>query len=257
MRIVRVGAGLLVAVALLLTTIYLSGLGPWRAAPARTGVAVSAVKPADPRAGFSARVLADTNSVWNAKLVELGGSYPAPGLAEFTDQSPAACASTATISGPFYCPRDGKVYIDLGFFRQIESRFAAQADAAKAYVVAHEVGHHLQALLGATEAVQKVREHSAPAVVARAQVAFELQADCYAGIWSREAGAQRSQGLDAQHAEAAMGAAAGAGEALQKESTGRVVADPFTHATAAQRLSWFKRGSASGRIADCNAFAEP
>jgi predicted metalloprotease len=256
MRIVRVGAALVAAVLLVVTMAYLSGFGSRRDVPARP-TARSAVA-TDPRADFATRVLADTRTVWSGKLTEMGGEYPAPRLAEFTDSAAAACFSTSVITGSFYCPRDGKVYIDLGFFRQIESRFAAQADAARAYVVAHEVGHHVQALLGATEAVQKVREHSAPTVVARAQVAFELQADCYAGIWSKAAAeAQRNHGLDGGSAEAALRAVSSVGETLLQKPQGYVVADPFTHATADERLSWFKRGFASGKVADCNAFAAP
>lgn len=254
MRIVQLGAALAIAAAVVVVMGYSAGFGRQRSAvPPRSGAAPAAV---DPHADFAARVLADTRSVWSGKVAELGGSYPAPGLTEFADHVEAACASASVLSGPFYCPRDSKVYLDLAFFTQLDSQFAAQADAAKAYVIAHEVGHHVQALLGATEAVQKVREHSTREVADRAQVAFELQADCYAGIWGKSAAATGpGTYLDAGNADAALRAAAAAGETLQRGAQGRIVPDPFTHATAEQRSLWFRRGFDSGRIEDCNTFA--
>jgi len=256
MRIARFAVTLAVAAAMVASMAYLGGFGRSRstAVPRTTVARVAAT---DPHADFATRLLADTRSVWSQKLAELGGSYPAPGLVEFSDHVDAACASASVLSGPFFCPRDDKVYVDLTFFSQLATQFPAQADAAKAYVIAHEVGHHVQALLGATEAVQKVREHSTRQVVDRAQLAFELQADCYAGIWARAAAAATpGTYLDVSTVDEALRAASTVGEALQQR-TQALVSDPFTHGTIEQRSEWFKRGFGSGKVEDCNAFAAP
>jgi hypothetical protein len=193
--------------------------------------------------------------VWTKQLAQLGGRYPPPSLVMYTDRVDSACGGASSASGPFYCPGDQKVYIDLGFFRQLADEFGAPGDFARAYVIAHEVGHHVQLLLGASEAVQKIRERSSDKLGNHAQVELELQADCYAGIWAKQADRARHI-LEAGDLEQALKAASAVGDdTLQRRIQGRVVPDTFTHGTAQQRVSWFKRGFDTGDMQQCNTFA--
>jgi predicted metalloprotease len=275
-RVGRTGAGIGVGTLLILVVGYFLGVDPstllsvadvaQQAAPAggpaAGGQAVTGT-PQDPGGQFVARVLGETEDVWGKKIAELGGRYPAPKLVLFTGEVESACGMASAASGPFYCPGDQQVYIDLAFFNELETQFGAPGDFARAYVIAHEVGHHVQALLGATEEVQKVRERSTPAVASRAQVALELQADCYAGIWAREANTMhQAKGLqpyiEAGDIDEALNAAAAVGDdTIQRKMTGRVVPETFTHGSAKQRSTWFKRGFDSGRIQSCDTFNSP
>jgi len=224
---------------------------------------VPPVVPQDPGSQFVVRLLGETGEVWDRKIAELGGRYPPPQLVLFSEQLDAACGLTTAASGPFYCPGNQNVYIDLAFLGELESRFGAPGDFARAYVIAHEVGHHLQALLGATEAVQKVRERSTPEVARRTYLAMELQADCYAGIWAKEANvSQQARGLKPYIQAGDVGrflkAASDVGDdAIRRKSKGRVMPETFTHGSARQRSGWFMHGFESGRIQDCDSFNSP
>lgn len=268
----RTGAGIGVGTLLILVVGYFMGVDPstllsvanvaQQATPsaATGGGAVATGTPQDAGGQFVARVLGETEDVWSKKIAEMGGRYPAPKLVLFTGQVESACGMAGAASGPFYCPGDQHVYIDLAFFDQLDKQFGAPGDFARAYVIAHEVGHHVQALLGATEAVQKVRERSSTEVANHAQVGLELQADCYAGIWAKEANAMhvaRGQQpyIDKQDIDDALNAAAAVGDdTLQRKFQGRVVPETFTHGSAQQRSSWFKRGFDSGQVQDCDTF---
>lgn len=271
MRVGRTGAGVGVGTLLILVVGYFMGIDPstllsvadvaQQSAPsAASGGAAVTGTPQDPGGQFVARVLGETEDVWSKKIAEMGGRYPAPKLVLFTGQVESACGMASAASGPFYCPGDQQVYIDLAFFDQLDKQFGAPGDFARAYVIAHEVGHHVQALLGATEAVQKARERSSESVANRAQVALELQADCYAGVWAKEANAMHvGKGLqpyvDRQDIDEALNAAAAVGDdTLQRKYQGRVVPESFTHGSAQQRSTWFKRGFDSGQVQDCDTF---
>jgi len=255
-RVGRTGAGIGVGTLLSVANVAQQSApaGPADSVQAATGT------PQDAGGQFVARVLGETEDVWGKKIAELGGKYPPPKLVLFSDQVESACGMAGAASGPFYCPGDQHVYIDLAFFDKLDKQFGAPGDFARAYVIAHEVGHHVQALLGATEAVQKVRERSTPAVTNRASVALELQADCYAGIWAKEANAMhvaRGQQpyIDKQDIDDALNAASAVGDdTLQRKFQGRVVPETFTHGSAQQRSSWFKRGFDSGQVQDCDTF---
>jgi len=268
----RTGAGIGVGTLLILVVGYFMGVDPstllsvanvaQQAPPssATAGGAVTTGTPQDAGGQFVARVLGETEDVWSKKIAEMGGRYPPPKLVLFTGQVESACGMASAASGPFYCPGDQHVYIDLAFFDQLDKQFGAPGDFARAYVIAHEVGHHVQALLGATEAVQKVRERSTGEVANHAQVALELQADCYAGIWAKEANAMHvAKGqkpyIDKQDIDDALNAAAAVGDdTLQRKFQGRVVPETFTHGSAQQRSTWFKRGFDSGQVQDCDTF---
>ena len=224
--------------------------GPAASAPVATGA------PQDPEARFAAQVLGETEDVWSKKLAELGAkqAYPPPTMVLFTDSVESACGMASAASGPFYCPGDQKLYLDLGFFKQLQSEFGAPGDFARAYVIAHEVGHHIQFLLGTAAKVQEARERSTKLVANRVQVAMELQADCYAGIWAN--GAQRA--LEPGDIDEALQAASAVGDdTLQKRMQGSVVPETFTHGSARQRSSWFKRGFDSGDLRQCDTFSAP
>jgi hypothetical protein len=157
--------------------------------------------------------------------------------------------------GPFYCPQDRKVYIDLGFYQTLRNQLGSPGDFAQAYVIAHEVGHHVQNLLGTTSKVDALRERESRAQVNATSVRVELQADCYAGVWAFHSQAEKHW-LDQGDIESALNAASHIGDdALQRQEQGRVVPETFTHGTSAQRVGWFKRGLANGRVADCDTFA--
>lgn len=272
MRVGRTGAGIGVGTLLILVVGYFMGVDPSTllsvanvaqqgSPPAATGGAAAVTgAPQDPGGQFVARVLGETEDVWGKKIAEMGGRYPPPKLVLFSGEVESACGMASAASGPFYCPSDQQVYIDLAFFDQLDRQFGAPGDFARAYVIAHEVGHHVQALLGATEAVQKVRERSTQEVARRAQVGLELQADCYAGVWAKEANSLHvARGLqpyiDRQDIDEALNAAAAVGDdTLQRKYQGRVVPETFTHGSAEQRSTWFKRGFDSGQVQDCDTF---
>jgi predicted metalloprotease len=206
-------------------------------------------------ADFVKVVLATTEDVWTEVLPQAGRRYVAPKLVLFTDAVQSACGIAGAAVGPFYCPPDSQVYLDLAFFGELDRRFGAPGDFAQAYVVAHEVGHHVQNLLGVSQRVQGQRARLAPAAANRLSVATELQADCLAGVWAFHAN-RAGQLLEPGDVEEGLRAASAIGDdRLQQQARGRVVPESFTHGTSAQRVRWFKTGMSSGRVADCDTFA--
>jgi predicted metalloprotease len=206
-------------------------------------------------ADFVKVVLGSTEDVWTKVLPASGRAYVAPKLVLFTDAVQSACGINAASVGPFYCPLDSRVYLDLSFFAELDRRFGAPGDFAQAYVVAHEVGHHVQNLLGISERVHAQRAQLSPAAGNRLSVATELQADCLAGVWAFHANRARPMLEPGDAEEGLMAAAAIGDDTLQKAARGRVVPESFTHGSSAQRVHWLKAGMSSGRVADCDTFA--
>ncbi|HOY71214.1 MAG TPA: neutral zinc metallopeptidase [Methylotenera sp.] len=210
----------------------------------------------DPMAKFVAKVLGSTEDTWGKIFKNAGHQYPAPKLVLFSGATPTACGTGQAAMGPFYCPGDQKVYIDLGFYNEMKNRFNAPGDFAQAYVIAHEVGHHIQNLMGTSDKVQQARQSAGSEAQANQySVRLELQADCYAGVWAHHAdGANRI--LEQGDVEEAMKAAAAIGDdALQKQAQGYAVPDSFTHGTSQQRMRWFNQGLSVGDINKCDTFS--
>jgi len=206
-------------------------------------------------AEFASVVLADTEDTWGAIFREKGRTYEQPKLVLFTDAVDSACGMAGAATGPFYCPGDHKLYVDLSFFGELDRRFGAPGDFAQAYVIAHEVGHHVQNLLGIEGKVREARGRAGGSEANQLSVRLELQADCLAGVWGNRAGKSR-QLLEPGDLEEALRAAAAIGDdRLQRETRGRVTPDSFTHGTSAQRAGWFRRGFESGDLARCDTFA--
>jgi uncharacterized protein len=218
---------------------------------------VPAGKPAadDEMGRFVAKVLGSTETVWNQQFSSAGRQYQEPRLVLYSGATQSACGVGQTAMGPFYCPADGKVYLDLDFFKDLKSRFGAPGDFAQAYVIAHEVGHHVQNLLGISAKVQEAQQTAGNQSAANSLlVRLELQADCLAGVWAARADANRPI-LEPGDVEEALTAATAIGDdRLQMESRGYVVPDAFTHGSSAQRVRWFKRGLESGDMNQCNTF---
>ena len=211
--------------------------------------------PADDKAAaFVSTVLRDTEVVWGRLLQANGATYREPKLVLFRGATPTACGTGESAMGPFYCPGDAKVYLDLDFFDTLSRRMGAPGDFAQAYVVAHEVGHHLQNQMGITGKVDAMRGKVSTQQMNALSVRVELQADCLAGVWAHHS--QKGKGwLDQADIQEAMNAAAQIGDdTLQKASTGRVVPESFTHGSSQQRMTWFKRGLDSGAINQCDTF---
>lgn len=204
---------------------------------------------------FVSVVLADTEQVWSEQFKKMGRSYQEPVLVLFQGQVESACGYASAAVGPFYCPADNKMYIDLSFYDDLKSRFGAPGDFAQAYVIAHEVGHHIQNQLGTSEKVQRMKGRVSEAEYNQLSVRLELQADFYAGVWAHHA--QRlNKILEPGDLEEALTAAAAIGDdRLQKQAQGYVVPESFTHGTSEQRMRWFKKGWESGRIQDGDTFA--
>ncbi|MNK19583.1 putative neutral zinc metallopeptidase [compost metagenome] len=210
----------------------------------------------DPEKKFVAGVLKSTEQVWVAQFDQLGLQYQHPTLRLFEDGIQTACGGASSAVGPFYCPGDNKVYIDLSFFEELKTRFGAAGDFAQAYVIAHEVGHHVQNLLGTSEKVQNARRRLSEKEYNKLSVMLELQADFYAGLWAHHAQNLKDFRLDAGDIEEALTAANAIGDdKLQKQSTGEVVPDSFTHGTSAQRMYWFKKGFETGDINQGDTFS--
>jgi len=208
----------------------------------------------DTEAQFVSAVLADTEDVWGALFRQAGASYRDPKLVLFRGATRTACGTGQAAMGPFYCPGDQQVYIDLAFYDTLKQQLGAPGDFAQAYVIAHEVGHHVQNLMGISEQVDRLRGRVSEAEQNAASVRLELQADCFAGVWAHHADAQR-QILEQGDVEEALNAASRIGDdALQRRSQGTVVPESFTHGTSAQRVRWFKTGLQSGRVQDCDTF---
>jgi uncharacterized protein len=203
---------------------------------------------------FVSVVLADTEDTWRELFSRMNREYRDPTLVLFTRAVQSACGMAGAAVGPFYCPADHKVYLDLGFLRALRDRFGAPGDFAQAYVIAHEVGHHVQTLLGITERLTARRQRADQATANALSVRQELQADCFAGIWAHHA--DRTRGvLEQGDLEEALAAAAAIGDDnLQSQTRGRVVPESFTHGTSRQRVYWFKQGFSSGDIRQCDTF---
>ena len=217
--------------------------------PGATGT--SGVSSEDPQAQLISVALKDTEDVWTEIFRQNGETYRPPTLVLFTQATQSACGVGQSAMGPFYCPADQKVYLDLSFFQDLADRFGAPGDFAQAYVVAHEVGHHIQTLTGVTQRANQMRQGSGGAQANAVSVRVELQADCYAGVWGHYA-AQRGL-LEPGDAEEGLRAAAAIGDdRLQQESQGRVVPESFTHGSSEQRVEWLRRGLRSGQVAACN-----
>lgn len=210
----------------------------------------------DQAAEFVSVVLADTEDVWNQVFRENGRNFVEPKLVLFTGKVESACGLASSAVGPFYCPADEKVYIDLSFYRDLKNKYQAPGDFAQAYVIAHEVGHHVQNQLGISDKVRSLQSRVSKTQANQLSVRLELQADCFAGVWANRA--QRSrQILEQGDIEEAINAASSIGDdRLQERSQGYVVPDSFTHGSSAQRVSWFTRGIKSGNIDQCDTFQQ-
>jgi len=210
---------------------------------------------ADPAADFVSVVLADTEDTWAQIFAEAGRQYEVPSLVLFSGTVQSACGFAQAAMGPFYCPADQKAYIDLSFYQDLRDRFAAPGDFAQAYVLAHEVGHHVQNLLGLSARVQQARQQASETEANALSVRLELQADCFAGVWANRADRSR-QILETGDVEEALAAASAIGDdRLQQQSRGYVTPDSFTHGSAEQRVRWFRRGLDTGDVGACDTFA--
>ncbi len=208
----------------------------------------------DTMARFVSTVLADTEDVWHEKFRQAGRSYREPKLQIYRGSTRTACGSGQAAMGPFYCPADERVYIDLAFYEVMKARLGAPGDFAQAYVIAHEVAHHVQKLMGVTEQVEALGARGGRAQANAMSVRVELQADCLAGVWAHDAHAAR-QVLEEGDIEEALNAASQIGDdALQQRSQGTVVPESFTHGTSTQRVTWFKRGFQTGSVEQCDTF---
>ena len=257
---VAVGGGLgtivLVVIALFLgvdPSVVLQGGGP-EVNTAPPAVERRASPEEDQLKEFVAVVLADTEDTWKEVFRGMNREYRDPKLVLFTGVVQSACGTAQSAVGPFYCPEDQKVYLDLGFFRDLRERFKAPGEFAQAYVIAHEVGHHVQRLLGISEKVRSLQSRAGEREGNALSVRLELQADCFAGVWANNANRSR-QILEQGDIEKGLNAASAIGDdRLQKQSRGYVVPDAFTHGSSAQRVRWFKRGLESGSVRQCDTF---
>lgn len=218
--------------------------------------AAQAIPQDDTQAKFVAKVLASTEDTWGEIFQQSGKQYTPPKLVLFSGSTPTSCGTGQAAMGPFYCPGDQKVYIDLSFYQEMKTRFNAPGDFAQAYVVAHEIGHHVQNLLGTSAKVQQAREHARNEVESNEySVSLELQADCYAGVWAKHADAKKKF-LEQGDIEEALAAASAIGDdALQKQAQGYAVPDSFTHGTSQQRIHWFNQGIEKGNPSKCDTFS--
>lgn len=223
--------------------------------PGEQAVQRSAPSREDPAADFVAAVLGSTEDTWSEIFAQAGREYSRPTLVLFTGAVESACGFAQAAVGPFYCPADQKLYIDLAFFHDLQQRFQAPGDFAQAYVIAHEVGHHVQNLLGIAERVQRARQRADASGANALSVRVELQADCLAGVWANHADQSR-QILESGDIEEGLNAAAAVGDdRIQMQSRGYVSPESFTHGTAAQRAAWFRRGLNKGALSQCDTFS--
>jgi predicted metalloprotease len=210
-------------------------------------------RPDDEMADFASVILAETEDVWNGIFKAQGETYEEPTMVLFSGQTRSGCGAASAAVGPFYCPNDHKVYLDLGFFSQLSRQFGASGDFARAYVIAHEVGHHVQNLIGILPKFNEMRQQVSEEEANRLSVRVELQADCFAGIWAHYT--DQKGLLEAGDIDEALNAAHQIGDdTLQKRSQGYVVPDSFTHGTSEQRAKWFKAGYESGKLSACDTF---
>lgn len=261
---VGLGGGGIGMIVVILLVSWLTGTNPLTLLQLAGGVpgggpspSVEPAPPAadDPQAVFIGKVLGSLEDTWGEVFARGGDRYQPAVLVLFTDAVQSACGGASSASGPFYCPADQKVYLDLSFFRELDQRFGAPGDFAQAYVVAHEIGHHVQTLLGVNQQVSRLQQQArSQAEANQLSVRLELQADCFAGLWGHHAA--RNDLLQEGDIDEGLAAAAAIGDdRLQGQSQGRVVPESFTHGSSAQRAEWLRRGLASGRIEDCDTFA--
>lgn len=222
--------------------------------PGQSGAPVEQTEEDRQLAEFVSVVLADTEDVWKEQFRAAGQTYAEPNLVLFSGAVQSACGFAEAAMGPFYCPGDGKVYIDLSFYRELKRNMNAPGDFAQAYVIAHEVGHHVQNLLGLSRQMESMRRQVSKTEYNRLSVKMELQADCFAGLWAHHAHRAR-QVVEPGDIDEALNAASQIGDdRLQKQQRGYVTPDSFTHGTSAQRVSWFQRGYQTGRFDNCDTF---
>ncbi len=263
----RRGAGIGVGTIIIVVIGYFMGVSPSTLLSLLNGgdpQAVNAPGPADPATGVAANdpqvdfvraVLGETEDVWGTYFQGMGKTYVRPKLVLFSGQVQSACGFASAASGPFYCPGDQKVYIDLSFYRQLATEFGAPGDFARAYVIAHEVGHHVQNLLGITDKADQSEQRLGRTGANHVSIEIELQADCFAGVWAAQANNARKI-LEPGDLESGLNAASSVGDdTLQKRERGTVVPDSFTHGTSAQRVRWFRRGFEAGKIDNCDTFS--
>jgi uncharacterized protein len=262
----RRGAGIGIGTLVIVVIGYFMGVNPSTLLSLLNGgdpQAVTASNPADqatgtandPQVDFVRAILGETEDVWGAYFRNMGKTYIPPKLVLFSGQVSSACGFASAAAGPFYCPGDQKVYIDLSFYRQLATEFGAPGDFARAYVIAHEVGHHVQNLLGITDKAAQAEQAAGRTGANHVSVLVELQADCFAGVWAAQANDARKI-LEPGDLEQGLKAASSVGDdTLQKREQGTVVPDSFTHGTSAQRVGWFRRGFDSGKIDRCDTFS--
>ena len=254
-----IGGGGGLATLVVLAIAMLTGVDPreiLQSSPsAEVGQQQGGAPPADdPQAQFVSVILADTEDTWNQVLPQVGSNYQEPRLVLFSDAVGSACGTASAAVGPFYCSRDSTVYLDMAFFADLERRFGAPGDFARAYVIAHEVGHHVQNLLGISSQVQQQQAQSSEEGANALSVRLELQADCLAGVWGAHAKQERDF-LEGGDIEEALQAASAIGDdRLQAQTRGHVVPESFTHGSSAQRVEWFRRGLDSGDPQACDTF---
>ena len=230
-------------------------LGLAESVPAGSQPTAQVGVPQDEEGQFISAVLGETEDTWSAVFRQAGSEYTPPKLVLYSDQVQTACGFGSAAAGPFYCPGDSKVYIDLNFYKELEQQFKAPGDFAKAYVLAHEVGHHVQNLLGTADKVRAAQQRGSEQEQNALQVRMELQADCYAGIWAKQADASRHI-LEQGDVEEALRAASSVGDdTIQKRTRGVVVPESFTHGSAQQRQTWFQRGFDGGNLQSCDTFS--
>lgn len=257
----RMGLG---TIAIALVASYFLGVNPMTMLNMLSGGGMPAIEqsppaahrpPADDQmAKFVSKVLASTEDTWNEVFRANGRQYQEPKLVLFTGVTPTACGTGQSAMGPFYCPGDQKVYIDLAFYRDLKDRFKAPGEFAQAYVIAHEVGHHVQNLLGIADKVHEARQRAGKAEANALSVRMELQADCLAGVWGKRTDTMKGV-LEPGDLEAALTAASAIGDdRLQQQSQGRIVPESFTHGSSEQRVRWFRKGFETGDMNQCNTF---
>jgi len=265
MRPVRTGVGLSIGGVLFLLVLSLLGINPLPFLGVATKQPEVQMQQADQPYQESAQeaklrqltevVLADTEDTWSAILPKYGVQYVEPTLVLFSEAVQSGCGMAQSGMGPFYCPLDQKVYVDMSFYNELETRFGAPGDFAQAYVIAHEVGHHVQNLVGTAEQVQKAQQRAGKAEANELSVRMELQADCFAGVWAKNA-AQSRQLLEAGDIEEGLRAATAIGDdRIQKQTQGYVVQEAFTHGSSEQRVRWFRRGLEQGTPEACDTFS--
>ena len=231
-------------------SVFLGGRG--EPVPVQQGPAAAPAN--DRETQFVKTTLAYTEDVWAQIFKEQGAQYEPARLVLFEQATDTACGRGQSASGPFYCPADRKVYIDLSFFRLMQQRFKVEGEFAQAYVIAHEVGHHVQTLLGVSDQVRNAQRNASETEGNKLSVRQELQADCFAGVWANRTD-KREQILEQGDVEKALAAASAIGDdALQRQAQGQVVPDSFTHGSSEQRVRWFTRGLESGKVEQCNTF---